>query len=136
MEKILLALELVKKYNKISFEDFVEELERHNGIEIETNEKKRFIFSGLDNVSYFVYYIKMHNDKNNKQLSFRKALELALELIAKYNELRPIDAMAIFAHHSNQLMSPKMVEDFPLSNTDMIESDYLNKFNIEYLYRL
>jgi hypothetical protein len=50
------ALLIRKHYNKMSFNDFINEYEEYFDIKIDDKTKKRFKLSGLINTDFYIFY--------------------------------------------------------------------------------
>ena len=56
MERLLNARETISKYNEMDFDTFVKKYEKFYGVTIPESKKKKFIFTGLNNVAFLDTY--------------------------------------------------------------------------------
>ena len=59
MEDLKKALLLRRHYNRMDFDEFVNELEKYIGEKIPEEEKENYEFSGLLNIDLFTMYVDL-----------------------------------------------------------------------------
>jgi hypothetical protein len=52
MKLLIDALKIIKKYNKMSFRDFIKKYERHYKVKISEKEIKEWEYIGLNNIDF------------------------------------------------------------------------------------
>ena len=69
MKALLLAIELTRKYNKMSLEDCIKEFEEYTGQKIPKKAIEDYKFTGLNNIDMFTSdYLNKYGLKNLLQL--------------------------------------------------------------------